>query len=794
MGEKITITSYDGHAINDGSTYSAYFLAEDEPLSTFESSIIQAEVAGDFPNYVRGQPGGRVYPLKVKVLGTPSLANIRTLKAWMTPYADEVYLKGTDTASVAWRLKVKCLQLVPWEKQDGIFVARLYAPEPLWEQDSEQSDTQADLAASPADWTLTPAGSARCYPTFEFTPTVSKNHANYWKRRRHIIIANTVERTLTSTNGLGYPIDVFNDALDAAAIIAASQMQNDGDDVRLFVDGQLVTDHVGSDRWFQDLDSETAQMWGNLSYSPGKIATLDGAMTDADPANGESIAVDNAAFLAGWPESGFFKIGDECIYYASRTLTSFDQITRAVRGTTAAAHNDAVSIYWVEHEVYFEYDFTAATAGPGPDDTKPVISLASTNAGHDYPGPFMAPTTLRTGQLLDDYREINDLSPYMSREDTAAALKFIDSPAEAGKPQSVGAVLYVPCGVDTAAASLEQDVTVPANLLCRAYGSDEEGNETLLAEWNPDTDGANEQITPSGVLTRLRYAAMVRTVTAAEPPSLSTASGVLGVSGGNAHRAQKFTLDQTCTIQALSVKLKRVSGEDGDVVAHLYHGGADPEAGMLVVFALTICAASAIGTADFSRHDKALAAPITVPAGDYYLVLYRSASAGTIYWGYAAACYAKGSMWTEAAGVWTETGNDFWFRILGDGSVCQDEVPSGTDEEGILDNIEINFDSPPYVKVSAAEEIYAYAGRLENLTTGQYIDVWGSSKLNETLIINCATKAVTGGELGLSCLCVVDFSDEKDGIHLNPGANSMRWIEPTIGTVTIGSKWRGRWS
>src|SRR4030042_147401 len=147
MGEKITITLYDGHAINDGSTYSAYFLAEDEPLSTFESSIIQAEVAGDFPNYVRGQPGGRVYPLKVKVLGTPSLANIRTLKAWMTPHP------------------------------------------------------AAPLAPTPADWTLTPAGSARCYPTFEFTPTVSKNHANYWKRRRHIIIANTVERTLTSTNG-----------------------------------------------------------------------------------------------------------------------------------------------------------------------------------------------------------------------------------------------------------------------------------------------------------------------------------------------------------------------------------------------------------------------------------------------------------------------------------------------------------------------------------------------------------------------------------------------------------------
>jgi len=54
MGEKITITSYDGHAINDGTTYSAYFLADSEPLSTFESSIVQSEIAGDFPDYVKG--------------------------------------------------------------------------------------------------------------------------------------------------------------------------------------------------------------------------------------------------------------------------------------------------------------------------------------------------------------------------------------------------------------------------------------------------------------------------------------------------------------------------------------------------------------------------------------------------------------------------------------------------------------------------------------------------------------------------------------------------------------------
>jgi len=791
MGEKITITTYDGHDIQSA-TYESKFLAEDEPLSTFESSIVQAEVAGDFPNYVRGQPGGRVYPLKVKVLGTPTLANIRTLKSWFTPYADEVYLKGTDTDAVVWRLKVKCLQLVPWEKMDGVFVARLYAPEPVWENDVEQTDTESPVASG-VTWDVTPAGSVRTRPTFEITPTASKNHANGYKRRWQVIIANKVPRTLMDTLGAGYPIDIANNALDTDAVSPAD-LQDDMDDLRVFVDGKNMSGHVGSDRWLDPAAANaTTKVWVNISFQPRKtLATIKTATTAISPANGENIIMSNAGGVSDWPESGFLVVDDECIYYASRTSDTLVNITRGVRKTTAAIHVISSICYWVEHEITIEYDYTAAASPPVSADLKPVLDLVnSTNALHIYTGPFLAPTTGRTGQFLADYREENELSPYMSIQDTGTVLNLIDTASVAGKPKATGMELYVPCGVDTAAGSLEQDVTVPANMLCRAYGTDEEGNESELEEWNPDTDGVNEEITPADELVLVRYAALVRTVTAAEPTidtdqALGDADNELG---------QLITFATDVTMTAISLKLKRSAGADGNVYLNFREDAAGLP-GLLIIDAMLFCAAGAIGLA-YGELSLTLPTAYVLPAGTYHMALKITGdTTGDVYWGYGRTSTANSNRQTEVATTWQNNqGTDRWFRILGDGSVCQDEVPVNSGGTVILDNIELVLDTPPYIHVCASEEIYSYDAVLENTLTGQSMTISFIGALNEKLTINCETGEVTGGALALPVPWAVDWSDEVGRLHLEPGvANALKYTEAGIGTLGAKTLWRGRWS
>jgi len=796
MGEGITITSFNGHAINDGTTYKAKFLREVEPNTTFEAESIAAEVAGNFAEYVRSQPGGKVMPLYVEVVTRNSgtaLADIRTLKAWMSPEQDEVYLKGTDTDSVAWRMAVKCEQLVPFAQLDGVFIARLYATEPVWEQDAEQSDTQTDKAATPVEWTITPTGSMRCYPTIEITPDVVKAHANGYCRRMFVVMANKVPRTVMDSLGLDFPVDVVDHLLDSATIIAASRMQADGDDVRVFVDGKRIKNFIGEDRFLQDINSATAKVWTSIAFRPCRTATLDGAMTDASPANTESIHVDNMGGLAAWPSSGYLLADDEVIYYGERDGAYFYDIRRAQMGTAAAAHDDAKTLYWVEHEIQILYDYTAAANPPASSDVQPVIDLAnSTNAKHIYVGPFIDPDSLRTGQFLPMYRETNEIAPYLSMDDTGAVIKVVDTAPVAGKPQRNNLELYTPLGVDTAANSLEQDVTVPNNMLARVYGTDTDGNEALLAEWNPETDGADEQITPAGVLTRLRYEGLVRMLTAAEPAI--TGDRVLG--NGNNETCQDFELDQDSVVVGISLWLKKTAGADGNVRVIVSEGGTagDPDSADPSLYYLTIAAAD-IGT-EYAEHYVALTTAMTMPVGtDYHLILYRDASASEIYWGYGVRTYPRGSAWNETADTWSpQHGRSMWFRIFGDGSVCQDEVPTGTAAIVQLDNIEITWDAPPYVKFQTAESVYAYSGVLENETTGQSVSIYAIGKVAEALTIDCAKREVYGGELGLPIPYCAEWSDEAVGIYLNPGANSMSWTETGLGTLTFVTTWRARWS
>jgi hypothetical protein len=803
MGEKITITSYNGQAINDTTNYTAYFLADSEPLSTFESSVVQAEVAGDFPNYVSAQPGGRVYPLKV-VVTDRTLADIRQLKAWMTPLAGEVYLRGTDVDAVAWRLSVKCLQLVPWEGQDGVFVARLYAATPVWEQDSEQTDTQSAKSASPISYSVTAVGSVRTYPTFEITPTAVKNHANGYCRRWQVVTANKVPRTLMDTLGFGYPIDIANNLLDTDAEATAGRIQADLDDLRVFVDGKGIAGLVGVDRYLDPAgDDATTKVWCNIAFSPARTATIAAAMTDAAPANAGTITVDNAGGLAGWPESGFLLADDEVIYYASRTDTAFVNITRACRNTTAAAHSDAITVYWVEHDIQILYDYQSAANPPASTDTMPVISLSgSTNAAHVYPGPFVSSATARTGQFLPTYRETNDLAPYLSMQDTGSVLNFIDSPAEAGKPQANNIELYTPCGVDTAGSPLTLDVTVPSNMLFRAYGSDEEGNESLLAEWNPDTDGDAEVLTPAAVLTRMRYEAVVRTVTASIASGGTPANAsIFGSTASYAdYVGQEFKLAATTTIYSVIVRLKKSAGSPTGSPDLSIRNAASGGAGWDDAKVSETVAISLAGiTTSFADYLIALTNPITLPAGTYTLTIHGGMTAGNLYWDQTNyRRYSPASSWEYpeggATGYIEQPDISRYFYILGDGSVTQDEVPTNTDAVVITDDHTYVWDTPPYVKAQASEAVYAFNATLGNTTTGQTLTIHGITAANYPVTIDCANKRVTAGSLALSLPYWVEASDEREWLYLESGSNALVYTEADIGQLNIVTNWRGRWS
>jgi hypothetical protein len=85
--------------------------------------------------------------------------------------------------------------------------------------------------------------------------------------------------------------------------------------------------------------------WGGTVTSP-QTTTLNGALNNDAFGTGGSGTTINVASTTGFPSTGtnFIQVGTEEISYTGITSTSFTGITRAVRGTTRAAHSDGATV------------------------------------------------------------------------------------------------------------------------------------------------------------------------------------------------------------------------------------------------------------------------------------------------------------------------------------------------------------------------------------------------------------------------------------------------------------------
>jgi len=85
--------------------------------------------------------------------------------------------------------------------------------------------------------------------------------------------------------------------------------------------------------------------WGGTTTNP-QTTTLNGSLNNDAFGTGGSGTTINVASTTGFPSAGtnFIQVGTEEISYTGITSTSFTGITRAVRGTTRAAHSNGATV------------------------------------------------------------------------------------------------------------------------------------------------------------------------------------------------------------------------------------------------------------------------------------------------------------------------------------------------------------------------------------------------------------------------------------------------------------------
>lgn len=231
----------------------------------------------------------------------------------------------------------------------------------LWRQ--RNGDYAAHTLDSASDsFTVDNDGDADAYPIFYIEPQSGKAAGQIYKRWCPAIW-NAAE-----SSGSYYPVMI-------GALNLTGKAQADGDDIRVFVDGEEV------DRWLGGTLVSAVKVWYNGSFEPAIAMTL----VEAIDADDESLTVNGD--IATLPAEGILYIGSEAITYTSRNVNTgvIGGLTRAAKGTSAAGHSASAAVYWVQHDVWVYYGDASLSAPDTDDDYEPIIDLDnSTNASWVY--------------------------------------------------------------------------------------------------------------------------------------------------------------------------------------------------------------------------------------------------------------------------------------------------------------------------------------------------------------------------------------------------------------------------
>jgi hypothetical protein len=281
----------------------------------------------------------------------------------------QIYENGTVAGRARW-VEALCTQAFPLQiggtpTDKGIVSNLAISGDIRWQ--SRDGDA---YFFQPADdtWTHTinADSDSDVYPAILIEPTETKTGDYAYKR--------FVPIKWRARQANIYP--VLLGTLDTATLIAAGKMQADGDDLRVFVDGIEV------DRWIQDINTASTEIWANMNFQNSVSATLSEAIGSGDA--GETITCSTS--IKGFPNSGIVQIDSEIFVYTSKNNTNKTLLgcTRAAKGTSAADHTVGDTVFWVQHDVWILYGNSSVSAPSVDDDYQPAFALTSTNTSWVY--------------------------------------------------------------------------------------------------------------------------------------------------------------------------------------------------------------------------------------------------------------------------------------------------------------------------------------------------------------------------------------------------------------------------
>jgi hypothetical protein len=224
-----------------------------------------------------------------------------------------------------------------------------------------------DITGTPDSETVTAVTEDKAFPILYIKPNTTKAAGQIYKSW----VAVVWKADAAST----YPVKLGT--MDTLALAGAAKMQADCDDLRVYNGTTEI------DRWIQDPNTATTDIWVNLDFE-GEQSVLLGTAIAGAGAITEIVANGD---ISGFPGEGLLWIDAEAFSYIGKNDANqtFLNVTRSVRGTAAAAHTTADTVYWLQHDIWVYYGDATLAAPTVDDDYKPIFELdTSTNDSWVY--------------------------------------------------------------------------------------------------------------------------------------------------------------------------------------------------------------------------------------------------------------------------------------------------------------------------------------------------------------------------------------------------------------------------
>ena len=380
------VVSFGGHDINDGENYRTFLTAPGQTPAETEPQIVGRTGAPAVIGGVVSPP--RFLVLKTDLLTQTSASTKRELQqqwyAWFILDSTQSLIISDDDGQNQRYVEAMPFSIIHDADGDGWAITTTLAVDGdvLWRA----------VSATTYNWNITadgetlevvngdPAVNDDAYPVITITPRQTATGVNPYRR----FAAVGWRATQPASN---YPTDICNDGLDTQ-IASTNHADAQGDDIRVYVDG------VEADYWLDGANTATTKVWVNLNFGAAQTAT-----TAASMGTGAITTLTVNEAITNWPESGLFLIDSEVFSYTGKvnSTKTFTGVSRAARGTTAAAHDSADAVTWVQHEIWIEYGDATKTALVPDDDYKPMFLLTSTNGSWDYDEFYQYDGSLWTG-------------------------------------------------------------------------------------------------------------------------------------------------------------------------------------------------------------------------------------------------------------------------------------------------------------------------------------------------------------------------------------------------------------